>query len=170
MSTEAERVQHALGLAYRYLNRRERTVSEVRRRLEREQLEPGAIEQALATLDEQGYLDDARFARVFVQDKRELEQWGRERITRGLIARGVEPELIEDALAGRDGDEAGSPLSSAAEMHEGEVERALGLLSRRFPSPPRDRRERDRALGVLIRKGYDPELALDALSAYARGA
>ena len=34
---------------------------------------------------------------------------------------------------------------------------------------PADRRERERALGVLLRKGYESELALDALSAYARG-
>jgi regulatory protein len=49
-----------------------------------------------------------------------------------------------------------------------ELDRALGLLRRRFSIPPRDRRERDRALGVLIRKGYDPDLALDAITAYAR--
>jgi hypothetical protein len=34
---------------------------------------------------------------------------------------------------------------------------------------PADRRERERALGVLLRKGYESELALDALHAYARG-
>ena len=38
------------------------------------------------------------------------------------------------------------------------------MLSRRFPKPPRDRRGRDRALGVLLRKGYDIDLALDALA------
>jgi hypothetical protein len=36
--------------------------------------------------------------------------------------------------------------------------------------PPRERRERERALGVLLRKGYESELALDALSAYAHDA
>ena len=54
------------------------------------------------------------------------------------------------------------------QAEESELDRALALLRRRFPSPPRDRRERDRALGVLIRKGYDSELALDALAAHAR--
>jgi regulatory protein len=44
------------------------------------------------------------------------------------------------------------------------------VLRQRFPSPPRDRRERERALGILLRKGYDIELALDALAAYDRGA
>jgi regulatory protein len=150
---EPDRLPHALGVAYAYLNRREHTVSEVRRHLEKQDLDGAVIEDALGTLVDDGYLDDARFARMFVEDKRELQEWGTERIRRGLLDRGVARELIDDALQQEDGD----------------LDRALALLGRRFPSPPRDRRERDRALGVLIRKGYDPELALDALAAYARG-
>jgi regulatory protein len=52
---------------------------------------------------------------------------------------------------------------------QSELDRALGLLRRRFPDPPQDRRDRNRALGMLLRKGYESELALDALAAYARG-
>jgi len=43
------------------------------------------------------------------------------------------------------------------------------VLERRFPSPPGDaRRERERAYGVLVRKGYDPELAADAVREHLR--
>lgn len=156
----AEWVQHALDLAYGYLNQRDRTVAEVRRHLEHKGAPPDAVENSIRTLIDQGYLDDVRFARLFATDKRELEQWGSERITRGLLSRGIERELIEATLdEQRTSDEAG----------ETELDRALGLLRRRFPSPPLDRRERDRALGALLRKGYDSELALDALATYARG-
>ncbi len=150
---DPEALQHALERAYRYLNVRERTVGEVRRHLARDELDAGVVEEAIALLRDQGYLDDERFARLFAQDKRELEEWGTERIARGLRTRGIEPDLIEATVGG--------------ESHAGELDRALALLRRRFPAPPRDRRERDRALGVLIRKGYDGELALDALRAYA---
>jgi SOS response regulatory protein OraA/RecX len=44
------------------------------------------------------------------------------------------------------------------------------LLRRRFPDPPRERRERERALSMLLRKGYESELALDALAAHSRAA
>jgi regulatory protein len=147
-------IEHALELAYAYLNRRDRTVSEVRTHLERHDLDPAAVTGALATQTDRGYLDDARFARLFAQDKRELEQWGAERIRDNLAARGLDRELI-DAAVGED-----SP--------ETELERARALLERRFPSPPREPRERDRAVGVLLRKGYGSDTALDAVRAYAR--
>ena len=161
-----EKLQRALDLGYAYLNRRERTVSEVRAQLERKGVSPELIDAALQAFAEQGFLDDERFAQLFASDKRELEQWGSERIRRGLLARGVDRELAERALApGAQGGGAG-----AFDEEPTELERALELLRRRFPAPPRERRERDRALGVLLRKGYESELALDALSAYARGA
>ncbi len=153
---DEERLEHALGLAYRYLNRRERTVSEVRQRLEREDLDDAAVSAVLATLVDQGYLDDRRFARVFTDDKRQLEQWGRDRIRRSLRERGLDSELIETALGGQ--------------TLESELEQALELLRRRCSAPPVGRRERDRAFGLLLRKGYEMEVALDALAAYAREA
>ncbi|MGI9185853.1 MAG: hypothetical protein ACR2GZ_13000 [Solirubrobacteraceae bacterium] len=72
----------------------------------------------------------------------------------------LDRELIETAL---------HRYESECGPEQTELDRALALLRRRFPMPPRERRERDRALGALIRKGFESELALDALSAYARG-
>ncbi len=153
--------QRALELGYAFLNRRDRTVSEVARHLERKSVGPELIQQTIRELSEQGVLDDSRFARLFVSDKRELEQWGSERIRRGLLSRGIERELAEASLA---------CFGEADDGEPSELERALELLRRRYPAPPEHPRERERALGVLLRKGYESELALDALSAYARGA
>jgi regulatory protein len=147
-------LERALAAAYRYLNRRERTQAEMRAQLSRAGTDPEDVERAVATLVEQGYLDDRRFVRLFVQDKRELEDWGSDRIRQALLAKGVDRHVVEDALGEQ---ESGS-----------EIERAVALLRRRFPAPAGDRRERDRALGMLIRKGYDSELALDAIAAHTR--
>jgi regulatory protein len=144
-----------LELAYRYLNRRDRTEGEIRRHLAGKGVEPGTVEGAIETLRDQGYVDDARYARLFAEDKRALEGWGIERIRGALALRGIDRELIEAAVAAEGG--------TGAEM-----DRALEILRRRFPAPPRERRDRDRALAVLLRKGYDAELALDALTAHAR--
>jgi regulatory protein len=163
-----EKLQKALDAAYAYLNRRDRTVGEVRGRLRRAGVSEELTEAAIRTVRQQGFLDDARFARLVVADKRQLEQWGADRIRRGLLARGIDAELAEVALA-----DAGADPMAEGDLGEGEgeteLDRALALLRRRFPDPPQDRRDRNRALGLLLRKGYESELALDALAAHARG-
>ena len=151
-----DELQRALDAAYRYLGRRDRTEAEVRQRLEQAGTATAVLNEAIAILVEQHVLDDTRYARLFVEDKRNLEQWGADRIRRTLASRGIDRELIEQALSTED-------LEGG-----GELERAVELLRTRFRSPPRDRKERDRALGVMLRKGYDSEVAIDALAAYAR--
>jgi regulatory protein len=147
------RLQHARDLAWRALNRRDRTVAELARLLAAKRVEPAAIEAVVGELREQGYLDDARYAQRFAEDRRRLDEWGAERIERRLLALGVDRELVAAAVGEQDGDD--------------EAGAALALLARRFPVPPSTPRERDRALGVLLRKGYELELAHDALRRHA---
>jgi len=154
--TSQERLQQALDAAYRFLGRRDRTVAEVRERLEADDIEPEVIDAAIEELARMGYLDDARYAQRFAEDRRTIDAWGAERIERRLLAVGVDPALIVAALGER----------GAAE----ELEAAVAVLRRRFPRVPADDRARDRALGMLVRKGYDLELAYDAIRAYERDA
>jgi regulatory protein len=146
--------ERAIDLAYNAVSRRERTVAELRTCLERRRVEPVAIDAAVEELTAAGFLDDARYAIRFAEDKRELEQWGSERIARDLGRRGVAAELIEAALCDR------SP--------QAELETAVLLLKRSFPVPPRDDRERDRAWRLLVRRGYAPEVAYDAIHTLER--
>jgi len=150
----AARLQHALDLAYRYLGHRDRTVLEIRRYLEARRVEPAMVDQAVAALSEQGYLDDARFALRFAEDRRRLDHWGRDRIERRLLACGIDRELVAETL-----DDV---------RRDDELERAIEVLRRRYADPPTDRGDARRAYGVLVRKGFDPELAADAVRAYAR--
>ena len=152
----ADRLQHALDIAYRFLGRRDRTVAEVRERLGADEIEPDVVDEAITELSRQGYLDDARYAHRFAEDRRTIDAWGAERIGRRLLAVGVEPALIAAALGER----------GAAE----ELEAAVTVLQRRFARAPTSDRERERALGILVRKGYDLELAYDAIRAYERDA
>jgi regulatory protein len=141
--------EQALNVAFRYLSGRERTVAEVRAHLRARALDAGGVEEVIAMLVEQSYLDDRRFARLFVQDKRELEQWGDERIRLRLKARGIDRELAEQAIS-----ETSTP--------DQELDRAVALLRRRIPEPEPGRRGWQRALGLLLRRGYDYETAADA--------
>ena len=149
---ERER-ERAIQLGYRAVGSRERTVAELRTFLERKRVEPEAIDDAVTELTEAGFLDDARYAQRFAEDKRDLERWGSERIARELQRRGVRPELIELAIADR---------SREAELHT-----ALMVLEQRLP-PPADDRERDRAWRLLVRRGYEPEVAYEAVRRHER--
>jgi regulatory protein len=143
------RLQHAREVAWTALNRREHTTAELARILTRKRVEPAVIDSVVGELLEQGYLDDAAYAHRLAEDRRRLDDWGAERIEQRLRALGVDAELIAAAVSTRD--------------HEDEMEAALTLLRRRFPDPPATPRDCERALGVLVRKGYELELAHDAI-------
>ena len=153
MDTEREiRRGEAFDVAWKQLNHRDRTEAELVRAFLKARVEPELAEEVLGELRESGYVDDGRFARRFAEDRRRLDAWGTDRIERRLSELGVAREDIAAALG---------------EGGHDELEAAVAVLERRFPAPPSTPRERDRALGVLIRKGYDLELAHDALRRFA---
>lgn len=148
--------QRALELAFGHLGQRDRTEAELRRHLAAKDVGERDADAAIAELARMGYLDDARYARTFAEDRRNLDGWGAERIERRLLALGVEREHVAAAIAARDG--------------EAELEAALELLRRRLRNAPAGERERERALGMLVRKGYELEVAYDAVRAFERAA
>lgn len=150
---DGDELEKALAVAHRTIAQRDRTAAEMRSRLEAKGFDAGVVEAALAELEATGLLDDTRFAHRFAEDKRSLEQWGPERIERDLRRRGVAEDLIEEAVAARDG---------AAEL-----DAALELLAQRV-APPDDDRRRDRAWRMLVRKGYPSDLAYEAVRAHGR--
>jgi regulatory protein len=152
LADPAERIERARALAWRALDRRDRTELELRGILAEKRVAPEAAAVVVGELLAGGFVDDAAFARRFADDRRRLDAWGAERIERRLRALGVAPEHVVAAL-GEDG-------------HD-ELEAALELLRRRVPVVPATPRERDRALGMLVRKGYELDLAHDALRRYA---
>lgn len=147
-------LERALELSYRHLGRRERTEAQLRRHLATREIRDATIDATVQELMRQGYLDDARYARVFTEDRRSLDGWGSARIENKLLAAGVDRELVVNTLGGRD------PAD--------ELDAAVALLRRRYRELPATEREYERALALLVRKGYDLELAYDAVRAFAR--
>lgn len=145
----------ALSDAYRHLAMRDRTEAEIRSCLARRSHDPRVAEEAVEELRLQGYLDDARFARRFVEDRRKLDGWGTERIRGRLADLGVGAHLIDAA---------------AASAPEEELAAAVDLLRRRLPRAPSGDGERQRALGLLVRRGFELELAYDAIRSLERDA
>jgi len=133
--------------ALRHLARREHSRAELERRLApyaQDAPEATGAQQVAAVLDElaaRGLLSDARAAEsVLAGAGRRL---GTRRIEQALHAKGLAPELVDDALA---------------QARATEYERALALWRRRFGTPPANLAERARQSRFLAGRGFDGEL------------
>ncbi len=105
-------------------------------------------------LREQGYLDDARYARRSPRTAGGWTAGAPSGSSARLRALGVDRELVARA-------------PSASRTATSELERGARAPAPRFPSRRETPRDRDRALGMLVRKGYELELAHDALRRHA---
>jgi regulatory protein len=141
---EADAFEAALGA----LDRKERTAHELALWLKGRGFAMDEIEAALRRLFETEVLDDERFARRYAEDKRELSGWGPERIREALLDRGVPIDTIEGVLA--------------LDSHGDQLDRAREILIRRA-RPLDDDADRQRALEYLARRGYDYEIAYQAV-------
>ena len=140
-------------LALRALSYRERTESELRGWLGDRGVDEAEAAEVIGLLADAGAIDDRSFARRYAEDKRQLAGWGPERIAAALEARGVERRHIEEALG--------------AEDDAAQLERAIALLSGRDIGCETER-DRERALRLLVRRGYSLELAYEAVRALER--
>ena len=96
-------IERATQAGLRLISYRPRTREEVRRRLE-PRFAPTTVEQALARLEEQGYLDDAAFARLWRESRDAHRPRSAALIRRELVERGVSREVAQEAVADLDDD------------------------------------------------------------------
>lgn len=129
------------------LGRRDRTVAELRNWLSERGAGEEAIEAAIDELIEIGELNDERYAEFFAADKRDLAGWGPERISATLGDRGVDARLIDKYVH---------------EDRQSQVERATAQVRSRGDDLSEDA-GRARAFAFLNRRGFDYEVAYDAV-------
>ncbi len=137
-----------LAKALGAIGRKERTVAEMRAWLTEREIEADEIDRVVNFLIENEALNDRKFAIEFTSDKREISGWGQTRIRENLRKRGMPEVLIQEALAQDSG--------------ESEVDRAARTLEERGADLSDDR-GRNRALGLLSRRGYSAEDAYAAI-------
>ena len=95
---ELERGDMLYEAAVKALGRSARSTAEIRSLLEKRQARKTEIGIILRRLRENGYLDDARFARWFVSARLENELQGPVRVRQDLERRGVSSEIIREAV------------------------------------------------------------------------
>jgi regulatory protein len=172
-----------LAAGLRFLEVRSRSVEEVRRRLSqagyRPELTAGAIERLISI----GLLDDALFARLWIESRDRARPRGEAALRRELSLRGVDRELINAALeerrdeaesaanertaAGRD-DAADGELSGSAD--EAAARRLIERRQRDLDRIDDPRRRQQRAYALLARHGFDPGVCRTVAASVASAA
>jgi regulatory protein len=131
----------AKNAAYRYLALRPRSRGELEGKLRDKGFAEELVRNVLDDLARFGYIDDARFSCQWADARVRLRHFGRRRIERELIEKGVGREIVEAALDGCiDGQREFETARSAAEKkypalrgldRETRLRRLSGLLERK---------------------------------------
>lgn len=95
---QAENKAKAVELATSYLSYQPRTIKEIKDYLKKHEVEAEVADQAVSTLSELGYIDDASFARLFVKNNLHVGKDGPNSVKRKLLQKGVDDNIITDIL------------------------------------------------------------------------
>jgi len=142
-----------------FLGVRPRSVSETRRRLRHLGYPHGLVDGVIDRLIEVGYLDDAEFARAWVESRDRAHPRGELALRRELALKGISKLVVDETLESRVVDGASDPNRVAAEA----------LLTRRRSSLEREPdpvRRRQKAYALLARNGFDPETCRSTASSF----
>jgi regulatory protein len=158
-----------LNAAARFLEARSRSVDEVRRHLTRAGYRPELVDSAVARLEGLRMLDDAAFARQWVESRDRARPRSETALRRELAQKGIEPELAAEVLLER------RERAAATGPAEGDADvlAARRLIARRAASLSRiadPRARRQRAYALLARAGFDPETCRSASAEIVAGA
>lgn len=147
-----------LEVAAAILTKRAQTRAELRRKLlKREEFTIDVVEEALAKLEEMGFLSDRRYTEDFVRIMRE-RSYGDRRIMEKLLFKGVDKELVEEILHADVGNR--DPFDDAMAL----LERRARKLDR--VDDPQKRNQR--ILCMLAGRGFSPEIAYRAIKAWSQ--
>lgn len=143
--------RHALDRAVAYLAARARSRREVEQKLLQAGYRPCTVEMVLYKLERERILDDADFARQWVES-RSTHKLGRSRIAQELRRKGISADEAEEALSAIDEED---QLAGAVAL----AEKAAARIK-----PGEDpRKAGNRILAMLARRGYGWDIAKEAL-------
>ncbi|MFN2195300.1 MAG: RecX family transcriptional regulator [Anaerolineales bacterium] len=97
LKTEEQR-EAALQQAIKYLSYRPRSSEEVRRNLQKHDYPEALIEATVDRLQQNGLLDDRKFARLWIENRSEFRPRGRRALEYELRKRGVPDAIIQQTL------------------------------------------------------------------------
>ena len=125
------------GRALRLLSARDYSRSELERKLESFEEEPGTLARALDELQAKGFISEQRVIESVLH--RRADKLRTARIKQDLLGKGLYPEAVAQALAG---------------LQASERQRALEVWRKKFGEPPADAQAAARQMRFLASRGF----------------
>ena len=123
---------------------KDRTEKELRDKLKEINFDENTIEEEIEFLSNYGYINDKRYAEHFTNDAINLKKWGKSRIRMELLRRGIDRNIIDDAI-----EEAFSDV---------EDDRLYQEMEKRFNGADfSNMKERTRIFNFYLRRGFSPD-------------
>ena len=135
-------VDRAVSAAMRALDQRMQTSQELRTRLRGKDFEPATIDAALEKLAANGYLNDERFAELWIENRLAHRPRGKRMLEQELRQKGIDREIVQDTVAGMEIDDRAA---------------ALDLANKRLKSVQglKPEEQKKKLTGILARRGFD---------------
>ena len=134
----------------RFCSYQERSEWEVSQKANAYGLAESEMDQLLSLLREENFINEMRFATVFVRGKVKVKKWGIYKLKQGLMAKGVKSSIVSEALKSIDRD---LYLENLKELFQQKAS-ALGNSAN----------DRAKIYRYLLSKGYESGLIMEAIS------
>jgi regulatory protein len=138
--------------AERFCSYQERCSHEVRQRMKEFDADENTTEEIVKSLQENDYLNDERFAKLFASGKFRIKRWGKNKIRAELKMKKVPDPFIKNGL-------------DAINMEE--YKKTIEHLVKRKEKEVKSKDSKDKArkiLMFLLSKGYESELIWKSLN------
>jgi len=148
--------EQAIQKLRQYCAYQERSHSEVKQKLWELCVWRSEHDEIIASLIEDDYLNEERFARAFVGGKFRMKDWGRKRIYYGLKEKGIGDYLIKRAMK---------------EIDEEHYQQTLREFARKKYESLKDDQylvRKKKTMDYLLQKGYEPELVTGVVNSLGK--
>ena len=149
--------QEAYARLASYCAQAERSPSDLRRRMQRLELEEELQAELLTRLEAEGFVSGERFARAFVHDKHRFNGWGPRRLEHELRRHDIASSVIATALEELEEE-------TSAEDEEPRVLQLLRAKQRSLPAGLERRKAYDRLMRFGLYRGYDYDEVREAIT------
>ncbi len=155
--SEVNSVKEAIHKIEHFCAYQERCHDEVVQKLRAMKMDSNEIDEILAHLIQENYLNESRFACSFARGKHRIKFWGKVRIVNELKNRNISTYNINLALKEITAEEYETNFNALAERNWNSIKESNGL------------KKRKKCCDFLLRKGYESNLVYEKVKELEAG-